>query len=750
MSGNITEKLPQEVPILRVTTERISILDARTVVTCRPSYSGEAHHSRENENDHGKRTTDIKDSDLDFVERNVEDCDPMSHSDTGTLRLRGGGPPSRASKSDDEVVLETSSISGSAPQRRKALAGAKRGNPYLREDPEPEPKINSARRGRKTGGVGTSAPRLKLKVLSANGGKKAAGAYVGLSAALDKLRNTVGSDSEGADEEAMPGDQWSERRVSPSPSSSPNEDPIEVARRAAQTVLTETAKSRNLQGGIRGSINKACKKIVAALELLQSQNESEEIRTLKADNKRMREELAQMRSETKALRRAYSERGNLLTADSVREEITAVCNSLKEHLSRELFISLGGMINTRLEEVRSRLPPEPILRPPLAADRQNTAALTESPQAGTRGGPTKMKASQTGSTLMPPARPAQAPTANKSAAAGSKKTKTKKKAPNQTQTYTHTQEEWVAVEKRGAKKKQKKKTSATPKAQTAKPTATTVPPKKLIVPKTAAVVVALKPDTTESYASVMLRATKAFRLEEVGLENVRIKRTADGARILEVNGADNGRSADELKTRLEAAIGDAAKVYRPVKLARLRVSDLDEAATPEAVAGAIAAKGGCSVADVKVGDIRIGFNGTGSTLAQCPIEAASAAATARRVTIGWSVARIVALEPEALRCYKCLSVGHTRATCPSSIDRGNLCFRCSKPGHKGADCQAEAFCAVCHLAKLPARHRMGGLSCHPPKVKGVEARTGNRGAPDRAPSGAAQIQEPPEERPMDL
>ncbi|XP_061715619.1 uncharacterized protein LOC133523881 [Cydia pomonella] len=636
-------------------------------------------------------------------------------------------------------VQETSPQGGKAPQGRRGLkAGAKRVHPDEGEPDNEPPKINTARRGRKVGGVGCAAPRLKLKTPTRR--KKATGTYAGLSAARENLRNNVGRDSEEEDEELMDNDQWSEGRASPVG----DKDPIEAARQAAQTVLEQTANSTDISGCVRGAINNACSVINAAMEQLQSRHESEEIRSLRADNKRMREELALMRSETKALRKAFSERGMLAPqaahgmdpngpGDRLRAEVEALLDSFRKKLEKELFVSIGGMVNTRLQEVQRRLPPEPILRPPLAADRKRAEGPNNAPAApeqaspqlranrGQLGGSGRQGAA-TGATLMPPARPAPTKRNKKAAATGPKPVPA---APTQT---PPTRGEWTQVVKRGKKKK------ATPPAASATHAAKSSAPaaKKLAVPKTAAVVVALKPETKESYASVMLRATQAFRLEEIGLEHVNVRKTADGARILEVVGADNGRTADALKVRLEEAIGDAARVYRPVKMARLRVSGLDEAATPEAVARAIAAKGGCSHANVRVGDIRIGYNGAGSALVQCPVEAACAAASAGRVTIGWSSARIKALEPGGLRCFKCLGIGHTRATCPSPVERGDLCFRCSKPGHRGADCQAEAFCAVCHQAKLPAGHRMGGFSCNPPKVKGMEALNGNRGAPGKA------------------
>ncbi|XP_063624757.1 uncharacterized protein LOC134796497 [Cydia splendana] len=580
-----------------------------------------------------------------------------------------------------------------------------KGEPKPYKEPQ---KINTARRRRKDGGVGSGAPRLKLKIPARC--KKAAKTYAGLSATCDKLRNSVGWDPEEEDEEPMDGE-------GDQASSSGDKDPIEAARRAAQTVLEQTAKSADISGSVRGAINDACSAIKAAMEQLQAQHESEEIRSLRADNKRMREELALMRSETKALRKAFSERGMAApqvalaidpngSVDRLRVEMETLLDSFREKLERE---------NTRLQEGQRRLPPEEILRPSLAADRrraevpQPAAREQPSPQLRARrqSGGSGRQAAATGATLMPPARPAPTPQTKKTAAGP-------KPVPAATTQTPPTQGEWTQVVKRGRKKKKKATPPAASATQTAKPPSTPAP-KRLAVPKTAAVVVALKPEAKESYASVMLRATQAFRLEEIGLEHINVRKTADGARILEVAGADNGRTADALKVRLEAAIGDVARVYRPVKMARLRVSGLDETATPEAVAKAIAAKGGCSHANIRVGDIRIGYSGAGSALVQCPIEAASAAASAGRATIGWSSARIETLEPEVLRCFKCLGIGHTRGTCPSSVERSDLCFRCSKPGHRGAACQAEAFCAVCHQAKLPAGHRMGGFSCNPPK-----------------------------------
>lgn len=110
-----------------------------------------------------------------------------------------------------------------------------------------------------------------------------------------------------------------------------------------------------------------------------------------------------------------------------------------------------------------------------------------------------------------------------------------------------------------------------------------------------------------------------------------------------------------------------------------------------------------------------------------------------KILVGWSAAKVRALEPLPMRCFRCMGTGHTRALCPSPVDRGELCYRCSKPGHKAAECEAEAFCSVCHQAKRPTGHVMGGRSCAPPPKKGLNG-PGIR-APERPQSAQAAERE---------
>ncbi|XP_063629225.1 uncharacterized protein LOC134800670 [Cydia splendana] len=511
-------------------------------------------------------------------------------------------------------------------------------------------------------------------------------------------------------------------------------DYIDIVREATQIVLQAAGKSGNLNGQVWGKMNQACRDILAATDCLADREEGEELRALKADNKRMREQLAQCQAEMKALRRAFSERETQPLAQApttefdqsptgFAEALKEALKELKEDLKRDLTITMGNMISAR-----TGYSPEPVPRPPLAADRNKTIASQPIPQPELFSGVPSRAV-----TREPPTRQPKAPAAQPSAPAAPATKKRANSAPRQktakepsasppSQPATTTQqpaESWTQVVKKGKSGK-----SAKPSSPPAAPVRKPAPagPRKLVVPSTAAIVVALKPESEATYASIMSKATTSVNLADVGLEHVKVRKTAAGARIIEVSGSDNGRAADELCRKITDVIGEEARVYRPTKMADLRISGLDEAATQEAIAGAIAKLGECSLNEIKVGSIRAQYNGTGSALAQCPITAAKRVTAAGRLLIGWSSALVVALDPTPMRCFKCMGTGHTRALCPSPVDRSSLCFRCSRPDHRIADCKAEAaFCSVCHAAKRPAGHIMGGFSCAPPPAKGKEA-----------------------------
>ncbi|XP_053989833.1 uncharacterized protein LOC128882277 [Hylaeus volcanicus] len=90
---------------------------------------------------------------------------------------------------------------------------------------------------------------------------------------------------------------------------------------------------------------------------------------------------------------------------------------------------------------------------------------------------------------------------------------------------------------------------------------------------------------------------------------------------------------------------------------------------------------------------------------------------AGRLLVGWSSARVEALPARALRCFRCLELGHVRQKCPLEADRGDRCYRCAGAGQRARECTAPMRCPVCADLGRPADHRLGAKKCAPPPPK---------------------------------
>lgn len=233
----------------------------------------------------------------------------------------------------------------------------------------------------------------------------------------------------------------------------------------------------------------------------------------------------------------------------------------------------------------------------------------------------------------------------------------------------------------------------------------------------------LLPESSMDYKTVMTRVT-TLNLRSIGVDHVVVRRSATGGRIIEVPGADSGATADTLAEKLREIIGDVAEVKRPYKSAQIRVSGFNEAVTPEALRDAAADVGKCPPGQIRVGAIRMAPDQTGSTILTCPVVAANILIEAGSLSIGWSAAKVRGLDALPMRCYRCMGIGHTKALCPSPVDRSTLCNRCGGTDHVTPDCGVKVpCCAVCSAAKIPAKHVMGGKACNPPRTRGKPAST---------------------------
>ncbi|XP_053989810.1 translation initiation factor IF-2-like [Hylaeus volcanicus] len=238
------------------------------------------------------------------------------------------------------------------------------------------------------------------------------------------------------------------------------------------------------------------------------------------------------------------------------------------------------------------------------------------------------------------------------------------------------------------------------------------------VPKTAAVSLTVAPGSAMTYSEVMTKAVAGVRLRDVGVTGIRYRKGQTGSSILEIPGPDSAAGADRLAGRLaELFASTDVRVSRPIKSAEARVSGLDESVTADGVAAAVAAVTGCPVDRVQTGIIRRSGSGLGTVWLRCPAAAMRALLAAGRLLVDWSSARVEALPARALRCFRCLELGHVRQKCPLEADRGDRYYRCAGAGHRARECTAPMRCPVCADLGRPADHRLGAKKCAPPPPK---------------------------------
>ncbi|KZC14282.1 hypothetical protein WN55_06679 [Dufourea novaeangliae] len=270
----------------------------------------------------------------------------------------------------------------------------------------------------------------------------------------------------------------------------------------------------------------------------------------------------------------------------------------------------------------------------------------------------------------------------------------------------------AALQIRYAAAEQAKRTVASERESELEREAAGRPPR---APKRAAMALTVDPGSSTSYAEVLQRAKAGVRLEDVGIADLRHRKGQTGASILEVPGPERAARADALARHLEEVFhGTDVRVSRPVKTAEVRLTGLDESVTAEAVAGAVAAAGGCTAAEVRVGVVRRNRSGLGGVWAKCPVAVARRLTAAGRLLVGWSSARVEVLAARPLRCFRCLEEGHVRRGCPCDADRGGRCYSCGGSGHVARECTEAPKCPVCTDLGRPAGHRLGGRGCAPP------------------------------------
>ncbi|XP_059061181.1 uncharacterized protein LOC131854074 [Achroia grisella] len=507
--------------------------------------------------------------------------------------------------------------------------------------------------------------------------------------------------------------------------------------REASRVLDAIRKSANLKGTVVRDVKDSVASICRAAEALKSRSDTVECARLRAANSRLEKEVADSKAKIASYRQEFARldaemaalreevgRSRATAGGQIPDETEAPMGSPRvlENMEERLVKRMGKMMDDRLASIEGRLLPAPQVsaegRPPAQED-------------GSRGSVPQVLAGGTRTSAQGPAPQAKGGNKRKpKKAAHSASQPVETRAPPATQPSQPTEASWATVVK-GKRGKMVNVTEgqAVPstsrhgaKPSTSKPAKPTAPaPSKLKPPRSAAVVITIDPAAERegvTYANILLEAKNRVDLRPLGIEALRLRQAITGARILEIPGAESGEKADALASKLREFIPESmAKVARPVKTAEMRVMGLDDSATTEEVAVAVAQIGECQPDAVRVGDIRRNTSGMGTCWVRGPVAAIKKATAAKHIRIGWVSARTELLRQRPLRCFRCLEGGHVSNQCSQPQDRSGLCYRCGEEGHRAATCTADPRCVICAALGRPANHWVGAKSCTPPKSK---------------------------------
>lgn len=103
-----------------------------------------------------------------------------------------------------------------------------------------------------------------------------------------------------------------------------------------------------------------------------------------------------------------------------------------------------------------------------------------------------------------------------------------------------------------------------------------------------------------------MREARTLKLKKIGIEDIRCRRSITAGMVIEVPGKESSGKAEALADTLKEVFNSrkVVRVNRPVKMAELRIRDLDDSIVSKEVIWAIAKAGGCKEEEISVGEIR--------------------------------------------------------------------------------------------------------------------------------------------------
>jgi len=164
--------------------------------------------------------------------------------------------------------------------------------------------------------------------------------------------------------------------------------------------------------------------------------------------------------------------------------------------------------------------------------------------------------------------------------------------------------------------------------------------------------------------------------------------TRAGGILLEV---EDTNQATLLTEKLQATIGEDARVRMPESLTPILLLNIPEWATAEDVIDGLLKTGINPPDDGSQISIRKNAGGRGALVAKVnlPFQDAVKAVEAKQVVVGWTRCKIKPIESAQPTCFICQEKGHFAARCVAVETAERKCFRCRSTEHVIKDCQGK-------------------------------------------------------------
>nr|XP_023015321.1 uncharacterized protein LOC111504844 [Leptinotarsa decemlineata] len=216
----------------------------------------------------------------------------------------------------------------------------------------------------------------------------------------------------------------------------------------------------------------------------------------------------------------------------------------------------------------------------------------------------------------------------------------------------------------------------------------------------------------KTYAELVKTVKDGMAGEETGVKITRIRKTAAGHMLLNIDGGEE--KARNLRYKICNKTKDL-QVKVASNKATIIVSGMEITATNEETVNALAKELGTDAREVDIKHVRTRQYGELTAIVEVPKDTVGSLLKRGTIRIGLPQCRVVE-RIELPRCYRCLDFGHRTTDCQGE-DRSDRCVKCRQVDHRVNDCTKQAYCWKCKRSG----HRADQMRC-PSFKKLVEAR----------------------------